>query len=402
MPDTASHLKILMVAPTPFFADRGTHIRILEEARALSRRGHSVKIVTYHIGGDIPREEDPGIDIRRIRRLLFWYRKLEAGPDWQKLILDFLLVRKTYTMTRAWKPDVVHAHLHEGVAIAWAALLLPRLLGQRPKVVADFHGSLTREMVSHSYLRTGPLRHIFRRLETWIDGIGDAAVASSWAGADEISEARGEAVEAVLDGARIIPTPGGAERLRLRKRYGVPDRATVATYTGAFLPNKGIEVLVRSIPEACRAVPALHFVLAGFPKDQLDPLLERYGVSENVTVVSPLPYFSLDGILGMSDIGLEPKHDDTGQASGKMLQYMGAGLPVVCFGTRNNREYLGDGGAYAEEPTPCAFAGAIVSLSGTGVLSEGFADRNRKRAAGMGWDRTGETLERIYRDTISK
>jgi hypothetical protein len=32
-------LKILMIAPTPFFADRGTHIRILEEALALRRRG---------------------------------------------------------------------------------------------------------------------------------------------------------------------------------------------------------------------------------------------------------------------------------------------------------------------------------------------------------------------------
>ena len=36
--------RILMVAPTSFFADYGCHVRILEEARVLQRRGHTVTI----------------------------------------------------------------------------------------------------------------------------------------------------------------------------------------------------------------------------------------------------------------------------------------------------------------------------------------------------------------------
>ncbi|NCO98356.1 glycosyltransferase family 4 protein, partial [bacterium] len=83
-------MKILVIAPTPFFSDRGTHIRILEEALALEKLGHQVTIVTYHIGKDINTEIDTKIDVRRIRRLLFWYKKLEAGPDWQKVLLDIM------------------------------------------------------------------------------------------------------------------------------------------------------------------------------------------------------------------------------------------------------------------------------------------------------------------------
>lgn len=390
-----------MVAPTPFFADRGTHVRILEEARALVRLGHEVKIATYHIGNDIPEAENPGIEVRRIRRLLFWYRKLEAGPDWQKLVLDVLLIRKTYTLSRKFRPDIIHAHIHEGVAIAWAAILLLRLRGQHPKLVADFHGSLTREMVSHEYLRGGLLRAVFRSVEAWLDNLGDVAVASSWTNAEEISAIRTRGrVETVLDGARELTPSSIDDRCRIRDLHQIPRDATAVTYTGAFIPNKGIETLVRSIPIVLRSDPSVHFILAGFPRDLLDPLLSKYGVDERVTVVSPLPYFSIGDILGASDIAVDPKHDDTGQASGKLLQYMGAGLPVVCFDTPNNRRYLGDGGSYAADNTAESLASAILSLVGKRGSWDDIGQANRLRTEGFTWDETGKTIEAIYRDIL--
>jgi hypothetical protein len=46
-------MKILAIAPTPFFADRGCHMRILGEIEALKRRGHEFLLLTYHLGRDI-------------------------------------------------------------------------------------------------------------------------------------------------------------------------------------------------------------------------------------------------------------------------------------------------------------------------------------------------------------
>lgn len=43
-------MKILGIAPTPFFADRGCYMRILGEIQALQRWGHEVPLVTYHPG----------------------------------------------------------------------------------------------------------------------------------------------------------------------------------------------------------------------------------------------------------------------------------------------------------------------------------------------------------------
>src|SRR5512137_1549193 len=92
-------LKILMLAPTPYFADRGCHVRIYEEARVLRHLGHDVRLVTYHLGRDMA-----DIPTERIMRIP-WYRKLTAGPSWHKPYLDLLLFFKALAVARSFKPD---------------------------------------------------------------------------------------------------------------------------------------------------------------------------------------------------------------------------------------------------------------------------------------------------------
>src|SRR3989344_5882793 len=106
-------MRILMIVPTPFFADRGCHMRIFEEARALKKQGHEITICTYHNGRDIG-----GLDIRRIINIP-WYKKLEAGPSYHMFYLDFLLLIKTLKIALSDKYDIIYAHLHEGALIGW-------------------------------------------------------------------------------------------------------------------------------------------------------------------------------------------------------------------------------------------------------------------------------------------
>ncbi len=55
-------MKILMIAPQPFFEPRGTPISVYQRIEGLSKLGHSVDLVTYHIGEDV---EIPGLRIFR-------------------------------------------------------------------------------------------------------------------------------------------------------------------------------------------------------------------------------------------------------------------------------------------------------------------------------------------------
>jgi glycosyltransferase involved in cell wall biosynthesis len=389
--------QVLMIAPTPFFSDRGTHIRILEEALALTRRGFSVTIATYHIGQDLPEPFATQVEVRRIRRLLFWYKKLEAGPDWQKVILDLMLLRKVFFLARTTRPDILHGHLHEGVLIGW--VVQKALFWRRMSLVADFHGSLTREMVSHAYLRTGLLRRLFEWVEQVVDDLGDRAVTSSWRNTREIAAIRKKNEPITVpdgvgtDGEDALDFP----RAALRRKYGIPEDALVAIYTGALVANKGIRHFVNAIPAILAGHPKAHVVVAGFPWNEVAPYFEGQSWMDRVTPITPLPYFSLREILVMSDVGIDPKEEGVGQASGKMLQYMGAGLPVVCFDTENNREYLADGGEYAHSITGSGLSDAVLRLFRDPELRRRKGEANRARAKEkFSWDRTGEILEGVY------
>ncbi|MDD5083606.1 MAG: glycosyltransferase family 4 protein [Candidatus Moranbacteria bacterium] len=389
-------MKILVIAPTPFFSDRGTHIRILEEALALEKRGHSVTLATYHIGADLPKRLETNIDVRRIRRLLFWYKKLEAGPDWQKIILDLLLIKKVFFLARTKRPDVIHAHLHEGVAIGW---IVQKLLFWRGiKLVGDFHGSLTKEMVSHDYLGAGFLKRVFQWIEARIDNMGDVAVTSSWENTQEISAIRkGKSTETLLDGVNDSWYQHLPSQSEARKQLGLPENKVIVTYTGALIPNKGIQYFLESIPLVLRSNPDVHFVIAGFPLDLIQPFFEGKNLSASITFISPLSYFELPKLLHASDIGVDPKDVSVRQASGKTLQYMGAGLPVACFDTKNNREYLGAEHEMAQDLSPSGLADAIVNLVNDPKKRKRFGEENRKRAFRFSWDVSAEKLETLLK-----
>lgn len=389
-------MKILVIAPTPFFSDRGTHIRILEESLALERMGHQITIATYHIGKDIGLAVETKIDVRRIRQLLFWYKKLEAGPDWQKIILDMMLIRKVFYLARTQKPDVIHGHLHEGALIGW--IVTKFLFWRNIALVADFHGSLTNEMVSHGYLGAGFMKKIFRFTEKLIDNLGDFAVTSSWENSALIKSARRDKnVETVLDGVNLRYYDSLPSKMELRKKLELPQDKMIFSYTGALIQNKGIDYLLEAIITINKVSENTYFIIGGFPVEKVANFIKINNLSSHVRLISPLNYFELPEILAASDIGIDPKDSSTSQASGKILQYMGAGLPVVCFDRKNNREYVGKGAYYSRE----------ISANGLAEGMQYFLDKpeeaialgrfNQERAENFSWDKSALVIENIYK-----
>jgi glycosyltransferase involved in cell wall biosynthesis len=386
-------MKILVIAPTPFFSHRGTHIRILEEALAMEKCGHHITIATYHIGEDLPKMLETAIDVRRIRRLLFWYTKLEAGPDWQKIILDLLLIKKVFFLARTQRPEVIHAHLHEGVLIGWVVQKL--LFWRGIRLVADFHGSLTKEMVSHQYLGAGVLKKLFRFVEMFIDNMGEVAVTSSWENTEEIKTLRlHKPTYTLLDGVNQNWYRKSITVLEARQKFGLPEDKIIITYTGALIPNKGIRFLLGAIPIVLEKCSTVHFVIAGFPVDAIKPLCDGQSFASAISFISPLNYFELPQVLRASDMGIDPKDVSVKQASGKLLQYMGAGLPVACFETHNNREYLGKEHPLATDISAKGLAKLIIRLCEDKALREQLGQTNRNRSLALSWDASAVQLEK--------
>jgi len=330
-------MKILVIAPTPFFAHRGTHIRIYEQVSALSALGHKMTILTYPLGEN-PHWSNKQVEILRVANILPWYHKLEAGPSWQKIIFDALLFLKGIFFIIKIRPQIIHAHLHEGILVGW---LLKRIFFFLDiKLVADFHGGLVQEMVEQGYLRIGLVRKVFGLLERFIATRGDMALTSSPEIQSEINKHRVNK-DAVLMADSVSPSffEGRGSSFTGRVRWGLPSNKKIVTYTGAFSDNKGINELLALFESLNKEYSSLHFVLAGAPASNLKSKNFSETLKNNITIISPLSYFDLPELLKSSDIAIDPKPANSLQGSGKIIAYMAAGLPVVAIDRKTNAFY---------------------------------------------------------------
>ena len=382
--------RILTIAPTSFFADYGCHVRIRGQMAALRARGHEVLLVTYPSGRDVD-----GIPTVRLP----WPAAgaIQVGSSRLKLALDAVLGPTVLAAGLRFRPDVIHAYLHEGALIGAAVAGLVR----RP-LVFDFQGSLTGEMLDHRFLAPRSLwLGVLRRLERWIDGRPDALLASTAHGARVLTEqfgtppARVAVLPDSVDPAHFRPASGfaAADLDALRSRLGLPTGRRLIVYLGLLAPYQGTDLLL----EALTHLPDVHLLLMGFPYlDRYQALARRLGVAERVTFTGPVAYEDAPVHLALGDVAVAPKLSAT-EGSGKVLTYMAAALPVAAFDTPVHREYLGDAGCYAPPGDAAALAAALAHLleNAGEARARGLALR-KKAAAAYTWEGAAAAIEATY------
>jgi glycosyltransferase involved in cell wall biosynthesis len=116
------------------------------------------------------------------------------------------------------------------------------------------------------------------------------------------------------------------------------------------------------MPAVRQQYPQIKFCLAGYPVREARRRVLELGVENAVLLPGEVPYFQLPKFLAAADIALEPKVGSSGEASGKLMHYMVALLPVVCFKTPNNLQLLGEDAVYASEETEEAFKEALCRI----------------------------------------
>ncbi len=393
--------RVLMIAPTSFFLDYGAHVRIREEARILQARGHRVKIVTYPLGRDLP-----GFDIERTLPVPFRARH-EVGPSRSKLIIDLLLALKSFQAARAFRPHLIHAHLHEGALIGG---VLSRLF--RVPLVFDFQGSLTSEMVDHRFISAdGVLFKLARGLERRIDRLPQHILTSSQNAAHllvndfQVDANQVTVLHDCVHADTFLPVENAAAAQRvdeLRARLNIPRERRVVIYIGLLDEYRGTSVLLRAAQQVLAHGADAHFVVIGFPNiERYQALAREWGIADRVVFPGRIPYEDVPLWLSLGDVAVEPKMSAT-EAAGKVLNYMAMGLPVVAFDIPVMREYLGEFGIYAPLGNADAFADQIRALLADAARAREIGGALRERAQDLfSWERAGQEIERVY-DALTK
>lgn len=384
--------RILVLAPTPFFADRGCHMHIAEQAYALQRKGYDLQIVTYHLGRDLE-----GLDIRRSVNVP-WYKKLGPGPSWHKFYVDPLLLITAWRAARSFKPDVIHAHLHEGAVLGW---ILKKLLGI--PLVFDMQGSLTGELIAHNFplVKTTWMKNIWYAIETSIDHMADAVLVQSTEMREEAEHKFKIPVHKIFmayDGVSTqVFTPGERDP-KLAEELSIPSDKKVIVYLGGLSPHKGVDILLEAFPLVLQEVSNAFLLLMGYPnEDHYRQRVKDMGLQDVVRVTGRVMYEDAPAYLRLGDIAVAPKRSQT-EANGKIYTYMATGLPTVAFDTIMNREILGSLGIYVHDlNNPEGLAKAMVELLRDDSRRKELANSVREKAVeDYSWDAVASRIAKAY------
>lgn len=379
-------MNILVIAPTPFYTHRGTPIRIFEQIKALASLGNNVDVITYHMG------ENPDfgvfnhqVHVYRIPPLFFWKRTLSAGPHAIKVFFDGLIF--FLIMVRMMKKDyrVIHAYHHEGVVVGW--LVKKIFFWRNMKLVGDFHGGFTSEMIMHGYGVKQWIVNIFKKIERMVYSLPDYCTTSSTLLQQMIQKNTSAPSECIADS---IDVPLLAPR---RNGQGV-----TIIYTGGFTQDKGIETLLEVLahPDIFKSREN-RVILAGSPAGMIQELVARHPYRDRIDVIDSPSEVLLNQLLEQATIALEPKPAQSFQSSGKLIRYIAKGLPVVLFDHSVNRYYLGNDYPYVTEHDSGVFAEQLLVFINNADLRSQAALLAYDRAQLFTGDKVRDALDAIYK-----
>ena len=357
-------MRILLLAPQPFFQARGTPIAVRLVLEFLSSRGHQVDVLTYHEGSDV---EIPNCRIVRIPRIP-GIGNIRPGFSLKKVICDGVMFFSCARLLHRTRYDLIHA-VEESAFIA--AALQP--ISGVPYIY-DMDSSLAEQLIdSFPALRlVGPL---LRRCEA-VAVRRSAGVLTVCAALQEIARrhAPDTPVGRVEDTTLLAPANGSNGARHLPPET---DGAPVAMYVGNLEHYQGIDLLLEGFRHTLEQMKQARLVIVGGRKDDIERYGERasaLGIRQAVHFLGPKPVSELADLLREADVLVSPRLKGTNTPM-KIYSYLDSGTAVLATRLRTHTQVLDERTAFLVEPEPLALGHGLATLLKDDSLREGLAAR---------------------------
>ena len=368
-------MEVLVLAPHPYYIDRGTPIDLDLLLRVLcSRPGTRVDLVVYPDGE--PRDY-PGLRIHRIPSTRLT-RGTRPGFSGRKLVCDAFLTATALRLAARRRYDVVHA----GEEAVFVARLLRWLFGV--PYVYDLDSSIASQLVeSRPALR--PLAPVFRWLEARAirGALATAPVCNALA---DLCRERGARKVVTLHDISQLEDPDAPPSGRLARETGSSRRFLL--YAGNLEPYQGIDLLVEAFAIAARRTEGLDLAVVGGEAGDIARYrrrCEELGIGDRVHFLGPRPVALLGEYLADADVLVAPRIRGVNTPM-KIFPYLHSGRPVLLTDLPTHTQVVGREVAMLAPPEPEAFADAIVRLA------EDEALRRRLGRAGRAFVEAGHTF----------
>lgn len=361
-------MNVLLLAPQPFYRERGTPIAVRLLAETLCALGHAVDLLVYHEGEEI---SFPGLRLLRAPAPPL-VRDVPIGFSLKKLACDVALTASFLRLARPGHYDVVHA-VEEAI---FPAVWLRRR--HRAAVVCDMDSDMVDQLVGTSKLRglfRRPLEAIVRRTL----GACDLVLAVCPSLADKARELCPNAPVRILEDIPLTEAPPAAAE-DLRARFDI--RGPLALYVGNLEPYQGIDLLLEALAAPGAEIPVTLIVIGGIPAD-----ITRYaqkaaalGLSRRVHFAGSRPVRDLGAYLAQADILVSPRTRGENTPM-KIYSYLASGRSILATGIGSHTQALDASCALLVQPDPDSVAAGLLRLAEDRQLRERLGQAGACRAA---------------------
>jgi glycosyltransferase involved in cell wall biosynthesis len=370
-------MKILMIAPQPFFQPRGTPLSVLHRLKALSSLGHHVDLVTYHIGEDVPINN---VKIYRTLKVPF-VKDIDIGPSFKKILCDIFLFFKAIKMLNKKKYDVLHTHEEAG----FMAVLF-KYIYKMPHLY-DMHSSLPQQLSNFERGNIKIIVNIFKLVEklTLRSSDGIITICPDLKKKVNVIDPglNPVLIENVADNSIIFGEDKGQDTVaNMRKKYNIPVDKKVVLYTGTFEKYQGIELLLKAARICLKDSNEIAIVLVGGKKEQVERMKKisrDYGIADKVIFAGNVHPKEIMCFYEIATIIASPRIQGTNSPL-KIYSYLRSGRPILATNCYTHTQVLNDKMALIVEPNPEDFAQGILRLIGDQELCDSLVSQAKKTA----------------------
>lgn len=359
-------MNILLLAPHPFFQNRGTSIAVKFLLKVLSEQDHRIKLLTYPGGENV---EIANCTITRLPAIPC-LRNVKPGPSWKKIIYDLLMFFSTRKLVCQHKFDLIHA-VEESVFIA---KILQKHTGL--PFVYDMDSSLSRQIVE-KYIFLRFLLPVLEKLEkTAVKGsTGVLAVCKSVE--DTVRKYDPNKLIQRLEDISLLPSN---HIVPIEKDKKIKINGPVIMYIGNLEKYQGIDLLLESFKIASKVLSDAHLVIIGGAKNDIKFYKKRslqLGIAEKTLFTGPQPLSDLPIYFAQADILISPRIKGYNTPM-KIYSYLDSGKAVLATRLPTHTQVLNDDISYLVEPERRSIASGMIELLGNERLRNRLALKARQ------------------------
>ena len=401
-----SSLRVLMVAACPFPWPRGTPTRIRRLAEALVQEGNTVDVITYHLGESI---DDLPFQVHRIAKI-FYYNRVSAGPSLTKLfVLNPMLVHCLLKVRKTRRYDIIHAHHIEGLMVALAA----RALGYNLPIVYDAHTLVGSEILDYGLqIGSGFKRLLGEFLDYSLARRADSVIAVTDFIKDALEIHGGQSANLVY----VIPNGVEDSFIQLANKAKRDSDASafeesteaarmaapVFMFAGNTAAYQGIDLMLKAFALVLQRVPGAQLkILTNESFTAYQRLVECLGISDKLFILN-VDLDELPRMLAQADVLINPRTRCSGIPQ-KLLNYMGAGRPVVSFAGSAKIVTNRVDGLIVDNGDIRGLADAMFELVVNWDLGKALSEAALKKIlACYTWRSAAKQIQAVFWDTLAK